>query len=179
MGKALYTYLVLFVVVFVYHALSFPLVEYLIPAYLLIIPYSIDKKINLQPSVRDALIGLAASAVLLMPLYLALYMTGRSFNLISAKAVVFQLFAISLPEEVYFRGFLQERLGNNIKGLIIASILFSIMHIPQFIFHGDVYCLLTFLPSLVMGFLYMKTSNVLPSAIFHFMSNVVFLGFVL
>jgi len=51
------------------------------------------------------------------------------------------------------------------------------MHVPQLIFYGDIYSVMTFFPSLVMGFLYMRTSNVLPSIIFHFFANIVYLGF--
>ncbi|HXX80085.1 MAG TPA: CPBP family intramembrane glutamic endopeptidase [Thermodesulfovibrionales bacterium] len=90
--------------------------------------------------------------------------------------MIFQLFGVAIPEEVYFRGFLQQRLGNTLKSVLTVSLLFSFMHLPQFIFYGDRYSLLTFFPSLVMGLLYWRTSNVLPSVIFHFCSNIVFLG---
>jgi len=103
--------------------------------------------------------------------------TGKVFAMQPAGAVLYQLVGISFPEEVYFRGFLQERVGNTVRGVLIVSALFSFMHIPQFILYGDTYSLLTFFPSLVMGFLYLRTSNVLPSTLFHFCSNVVFLGF--
>jgi membrane protease YdiL (CAAX protease family) len=102
--------------------------------------------------------------------------TGKGFAMPPAEAVLYQLAVISFPEEIYFRGFLQEVLGNTLKGVLIVSVLFSLMHLPQFVFHGDPKSLLTFFPSLVMGFLYWKTSNLLPSALFHFFSNVLFLG---
>ena len=123
------------------------------------------------------LLGIIVSIIILTPFYVVLSFTGKTFGLLSINTIVFQLLGISFPEEVFFRGFLQEKFGNTIKGLLIVSILFSLMHIPQFIFYGDIYSLLTFFPSLIMGFLYMKTSNVFPSTIFHFLSNVIFLGF--
>jgi len=162
-----------------YHAFSLPLLRYLIPLYLFSIPCAIEGRINIRLSMRDAMAGFMAAAVLLIPFYLFLSMGGRGFTFMPVRAVLFQLLAVSLPEEVYFRGFLQERLGNNVRGLLIVSVMFSIMHLPQFIFYNDPYPLLTFFPSLVMGLLYMKSSNVLPSTIFHFLSNVVFLGFML
>jgi len=88
--------------------------------------------------------------------------------------ILFHLFIVSLPEEIYFRGFLQEAIGNNIKGVIMVSILFSIIHLPKLIFDGDLSSALTFFPSIVMGYLYMKTSNILPSVIFHFSANILF-----
>ncbi|MEW6001325.1 MAG: CPBP family intramembrane glutamic endopeptidase [Nitrospirota bacterium] len=127
---------------------------------------------------KDIFWGLTVSFILLLPLYIFLYL-GREFSFPSFDFIVFQLLGVSLPEEVFFRGFLQDQFGNNIKGLFFVSIIFSIMHVPRFIFHGDIYSLLTFFPSLIMGFLYMKTSNVLPSIIFHFLSNIVFLGFMI
>ncbi len=90
------------------------------------------------------------------------------------EVILFHLFIVSIPEEIYFRGFLQEVIGNNIKGVVMVSVLFSIIHLPKLIFDGDLSSALTFFPSLVMGYLYMKTSNILPSVIFHFTANIVF-----
>ncbi len=118
--------------------------------------------------------GIIASVVLLVPFWYLFSQTGKPFSVPHTSFFLFQLFGIALPEEAYFRGFLQERLGNNTKAVLIVSLLFSLMHLPQFIFYGDRLSLLTFFPSLVMGFLYLGTSNVLPSAIFHFSSNIVF-----
>jgi membrane protease YdiL (CAAX protease family) len=121
--------------------------------------------------------GLLVSLALLVPFWYFMAHSGKGFVMLPAAAVLYQLVGISLPEEVYFRGFLQELTGNTIKGVLGVSILFSFMHLPRFIFHGDHNALLTFFPSLVMGFLYLRTSNILPSVIFHFFSNVLFLGF--
>lgn len=162
--------------VFTYHAFSFSFFKYVIPLFLVAVPYILQGGFNLRFSVRDAVKGLMASAVILVPFWL-LFSQGKEFHGLPAGALLFQLLGISLPEEVYFRGFLQDRIGNNLRGLLIVSVLFAVMHLPRFIFHGDPYSLLTFFPSLVMGYLYFKTSNVLPSAIFHFLSNIVFLGF--
>ena len=126
---------------------------------------------------KDILAGTVASFVILAPFWFFASSTGRVFTLIPANALLYQVAAIAFPEEVYFRGFLQESLGNDLRALLIISLLFALMHVPQFIFYRDPYALLTFFPSLVMGFLYLRTSNVLPSAIFHFLSNTVFLGF--
>ena len=104
-------------------------------------------------------------------------LAGKTFTFLSVGSILFQLLAVSLPEEFYFRGFLQEIFGNTVRAVISVSALFSLMHLPQFIFYGDIYALLTFFPSLCMGFLYMRTSNVIPSIIFHFMANVIFSGF--
>ena len=123
------------------------------------------------------MLGIVVSIIVLAPFYVIFSFFGKSFGLMPLSAMAFQLLGISFPEEIFFRGFLQERFGNNIKGLLIVSILFSLMHMPQFIFYGDIYSLFTFFPSLIMGILYMKTSNVLPSTIFHFLSNIVFLVF--
>lgn len=173
----MYTYLILIVMVFVYHAFSFGPLKYLIPAFLLAMPYALQGKVKLRISLKDTAIGIIASALLLVPFWLLMSQGGKPFSFPPANIMFFQLIGISLPEEVYFRGFLQERSGNNFKGLLIVSILFSIAHMPQFIFYNDIFSLLTFFPSLAMGFLYLKTSNILPPTIFHFFSNVLFLGF--
>ncbi len=162
--------------VFVYHAFSFCLLKYLIPLFLTVTPYIFRARINIRFSINHIITGITVSVLILLPFWYLMMLNGKSFVFLSSGAVLFQLFGVSLPEEIYFRGYLQEKLGNNFKGLLIGSVLFSIMHLPQLVFYGDVYSVMTFFPSLIMGFLYMKTSNIIPSVIFHFNANVVFLG---
>jgi len=159
-----------------YHAFSLSLLKYLIPLYLFAVPLLFRETIHLRFSVKDAATGIVVSAVVLLPFWYLSSHLGRPFASLPVNAVIFQLLGVAVPEEVYFRGFLQQRLGNTLKAVLAVSLLFSFMHLPQFIFYGDTYSLLTFFPSLVMGLLYWRTSNVLPSAIFHFCSNIVFLG---
>jgi len=134
-------------------------------------------KINLRFSRRDLVAGIVTSVIILAPFSYFAASTGKVFTVLPSGAMLYQLVGVAFPEEVYFRGFLQEKLGNTIRGLLVVSFLFSLMHLPQFIFYRDPYALLTFFPSLVMGFLYLRTSNILPSMIFHFLSNSVFFGF--
>ena len=134
-------------------------------------------KINLRFSRRDLVAGIVTSVIILAPFSYFAASTGKVFTVLPSGAMLYQLAGVAFPEEVYFRGFLQEKLGNTIRGLLVVSFLFSLMHLPQFILYRDPYALLTFFPSLVMGFLYLRTSNILPSMIFHFLSNALFLGF--
>ncbi len=160
----------------VYHAFSLFLLRYLIPLFLLSVPLILRERINLRFSLRDSAAGVLVSVLILLPFWYFMARGGRGFVMPPGDAVLYQLVGISFPEEVYFRGFLQEKIGNTIKGVLITSVLFSLMHLPQFVFHHDAYALLTFFPSLVMGILYWRTSNVLPSTLFHFFSNIMFIG---
>ncbi len=211
--------------VFVYHAFSISVFEYLIPAFLIIASYTAQNRPNFSFRAKDILLAVIVSLTTLLPVIYFMSQGNKGFSLLPAGSMFFQFFGVSLPEEVYFRGFLQEslcrkadskkhenspspssppvkggeieksplplwervrervkkvfsgqRLGNNIKSILLVSALFSLMHLPQTIFYGDSYPLLTFFPSLIMGFLYMRTSNILPSVIFHFLANVVWLG---
>jgi hypothetical protein len=92
----------------------------------------------------------------------------------SAGRVLYQFFGVALPEEFYFRGFLQDELGNNLRAVIFVSILFSFMHLPRLIFYSDLLSMMTFFPSLIMGYLYLKTGNILASTVFHFLANTAF-----
>ena len=161
---------------YAYHAFPLSFLKYLIPFYLLAVPFLFRETIQVRFSMKDAVTGIIVSAAVLFPFWYFFSHPGRPFELLPVGAVMFQLLGVAVPEEVYFRGFLQQRLGNTLKGVLLVSLLFSFMHLPQFIFYGDRYSLLTFFPSLVMGLLYWRTSNIMPSAIFHFSSNIVFLG---
>lgn len=161
----------------VYHAFSFAFIKYFIPFYLLTVSCLFSFKINFRFSLKDFIAGITVSIAVLFPFFYFMTFAGKTFTFLSVGSILFQLLAVSLPEEFYFRGFLQEIFGNTVRAVISVSALFSLMHLPQFIFYGDIYALLTFFPSLCMGFLYMRTSNVIPSIIFHFMANVIFSGF--
>jgi len=158
-----------------YHAFPTSFLKYLIPLYLVVTPALLQGTLHLRFSVKDAATGIVVSAVVLLPFWYFFSQQGRPFTLLPASAVIFQFLGVSLPEEVYFRGFLQHKLGNTLREALVVSLLFSLVHLPQFVLYGDRYSLLTFFPSLVMGFLYWRTSNVLPSVIFHFASNIMFL----
>jgi membrane protease YdiL (CAAX protease family) len=160
----------------VYHAFSFGVFKYLIPFFLMAVPFFMTNSINIKLKMRDVLFGVITSTIVLLPFWFLIWTAGNRPQLVPVQVLAFQLIGISLPEEAYFRGFLQEILGNNIRGVIVTSILFAIMHLPQLVFYGDGYALLTFFPSLVMGYIYMQTSNILPSIIFHFSANILFLG---
>ena len=64
------------------------------------------------------------------PLRWVLLGTGALFLLVMA----FLLFTTALTEEVFFRGYLQTRLerltGSRFAGLLLASVLFGVYHLP-------------------------------------------------
>lgn len=140
---------------------------------------------------KGVLLGLGVSAVLLSVYItvIALYghYTGKSLivNALSVSFVLTQLLMVALPEEVFFRGYLQNKLGNNIKGVIIVSLLFAVGHFITLCLgggHNLAICsqaILTFFPSLVMGYLYLQTKTLWASIIFHFFANIVHIAIAL
>ena len=173
--KAFCTYAVLLAIVFPAQAFHLRFFDYLVPLYLFAVPLVLKRRTNINFSVRHILLGLLVSLIILLPFF-AVFSPGKKFVPMGLGAALFQLLGISFPEEVYFRGFLQEVFGNDLRGAVIVSLLFAGAHLPGLFFYGDSYAPLTFIPSLVMGLLYMRTSNVVPSTIFHFLSNVMYLG---
>ena len=134
---------------------------------------------------RGALTGIAVTIVILL-IYIAvlagygLY-AGKllTFNKLSYSFILIQLLLVALPEEVFFRGYLQQKLGNTVKGIIAVSLLFALAHFVTLCLgsgHGLSVCsqaVLTFFPSLVMGYLFMTTGTLWASIIFHFLANVI------
>jgi membrane protease YdiL (CAAX protease family) len=176
--KALYAYAGLLLLSVCSYVLPHRAFTFVLPAYLTLMPFLLGGRIHFSLSARHFRVGLLVSALVLLPLSLA-FADFRIIRAITLQTLAMQLFAVSLPEEIFFRGFLQDVLGNDLRGVIAVSVLFSVAHLPAMLFGGDVFALMTFFPSLVMGLLYMKTSNILPSTVFHFLSNVVFSAFVI
>ncbi|MDA8240405.1 MAG: CPBP family intramembrane metalloprotease [Nitrospiraceae bacterium] len=173
--NAIYAYAVLLLIVIPAHAFSLRFLDYLTPVYLVATPLALGKRVNINFSGRQIALAVIVSAVILLP-FLFFFSVTRKFVPLETGAMAVQLFGVSFPEEIFFRGFLQDTLGNNYKAVIITSLLFAAAHLPAFFFSGDSSAPLTFFPSLVMGFLYLRTSNVIPATIFHFLANVVYLG---
>lgn len=140
---------------------------------------------------KGVLLGLGVSAVLLSIYTAFIYFYGLYvgqklvINSLPVAFILTQLLMVALPEEVFFRGYLQNKIGNNIKGIIIVSLLFAIGHFVTLCLaggHSIAICsqaILTFFPSLVMGYLYLKTKTLWASIIFHFFANIVHIAIAL
>lgn len=176
--KALYAYAGLLILSLFSYILPHRAFNLLLPAYLVAAPLLLGGRIRFSFSIGDLGFGLLVSAVVLVPFSLA-FTDLKIIKAITLQSMMMQFFAVALPEEAFFRGYLQDVLRNDLRGVLMVSILFSAAHLPGLLFQGDTTALLTFFPSLIMGLLYMKTSNILPSTIFHFLSNVAVSGFVL
>ena len=173
--EPLLAYAVLLILVFSAHAFHLRFLDYIVPLYLLAVPLVLKSRTNIVFSVRHILLGLLVSLIVLSPFF-AILSPEKRFAALGLGAAMFQLLGVAFPEEVFFRGFLQEAFGNNVRGAVVVSLLFAGAHLPGLFFYGDLYAPLTFFPSLIMGLLYMRTSNVVPSTIFHFFSNIMYLG---
>lgn len=192
--QKLYNYLIPLIVYITLISLIF-LMKYLISwslaatvsAFLMLaVPFILKNDMrDLRWDPRGVLWGIAVTIVILL-IYIAvlagygLY-AGKSltFNKLSYSFVLIQLLLVALPEEVFFRGYLQQKLGNTVKGVIVVSLLFALAHFVTLCLgggHGLSVCsqaVLTFFPSLVMGYLYMSTGTLWASIIFHFLANIV------
>ena len=77
----------------------------------------------------------------------------------------------ALPEEWFFRAYLQKCLGNNVAAVLLVSLMFSLMH---YITHRSVETWLVFIPSIFFGWIYKKTDDLILVVILHALSNLVF-----
>lgn len=148
----------------------------IVPLLMVALPFLLTGAVRFRLSRHDCALGTWASLILVAPLILAGLVAGRTFAAPGIAALAYQLFAVSLPEETFFRGYLQEVLGNRTRALLVTSALFTAAHMPRALFLGEWHLILTFFPSLVMGWLYMRTGNILPGIIFHFAANTLFLA---
>ena len=142
-------------------------------------PYLMKSKVTgLKWNLNGVLLGVAVS-VIILSIYVFIVNKPIKLGKISYTLFILQFFLVALPEEVFFRGYLQEKIGNNLRGILIVSFLFAIGHFATVCYGGGyvgIGCLkilLTFFPSIVMGFMYAKTGTLWGSVIFHFLANVV------
>jgi membrane protease YdiL (CAAX protease family) len=134
---------------------------------------------GLNWNLDGVLLGVAASVVILS-LYVIIVGNSLQLSRVSYSLIILQLFLVAVPEEVFFRGYLQEKMGNNLKGVLVVSLLFAVGHFVTGCVGGGlggVNCtktLLTFFPSIVMGYVYATSGTLWGNIIFHFLSNIVY-----
>ena len=142
-----------------------------LPVLMVMFPIITGHRVKLSFAGKDLILGLIVSAVVLLPYSI---LSGGHLRTVTGYYIFFQLLSVAFPEEFFFRGFLQDSAGRNLKAVVTISVLFAAAHLPKAIFLGEWISLLSFFPSLVMGWLYMKTSNIVPCAIFHLLANLVY-----
>lgn len=138
--------------------------DYLLPLLFLLLPY-LDRKWHaprLFPNTRLAALWLV-SMLAIAALLLAYPRTLMPFLRI--------LLLAALPEEWFFRGYLQKRYGNGTVAILIVSLMFSLLH---FLTRDIEAALLVFVPSVTFGWLYQKTGDLLLIVLVHALSNLVY-----
>ena len=140
---------------------------------------------GLKWNLRGVLIGVVLSVIILslyVLLSMAVFDKPLRLDKVSYLVIIQHLLLVSVPEEVFFRGYLQEEIGNNLKGIIIVSLLFAVGHLAVRCMGlgcsgaGYVENLLTFFPSLVMGYMYLISGTLWANIVFHFLANVVYIA---
>lgn len=183
--KPILSYLLLILSVFILqHFLDSGTVFSISAALMLLIPFLANTEYNyFYFNTRSFLRGVLISVGVLAVYFLIL----SSYNLISGRFpglreagysfFLIQFILVAIPEELFFRGYLQREFGNDYRAVIIVSLLFATAHlvIVCATSGGLSVCIqngLTFFPSLVMGYLYMKTGTLWSSIFFHFCANI-------
>ena len=157
--------------------------------FMLWVPFLLDRRtadvFRFDPRrlLRGAGISIAVLFSYVVCLYLLSTYLGKTVRFVEPTALfaLTHLVAIAFPEEFFFRGYLQRTLGRGWGAVIAASALFALAHLLVIcVSSGGGYCAqnaLTFFPSLVMGYLYMRTGTIWSSVFFHFAANIVYLSF--
>jgi membrane protease YdiL (CAAX protease family) len=101
-----------------------------------------------------------------------------------SPSLVYGLVAFAIAgfgEEIVWRGYIQTRLiaySGTLKGLVATSLLFAILHFPvRYYQHSGVAlealasALLVLPVGLLFGYIMLKSQNIIPSSIFHLLTN--------
>lgn len=149
---------------------------HVLPFFLIAIPFVARRDFPLWLNIYHATLGFGITAGILVVTVAALVAAGKRFSVPSVELVVTQLLLVALPEEAFFRGYLQHSFGGGSRSVVLGSVLFWGAHLPAYLVTGDASALLVFFLSLVMGWLYDRTGNILPGIIFHGCANTLWLS---
>lgn len=120
---------------------------------------------------------LTITAILFLSDYFHLVKWDPKFPLITGIWLLIQLFLVVIPEEVFYRGFIQHEIAKNLKiplsglfAVLLTSLIFALIHIlfiPKFTF-----ILCTFVTSLLYGTIYQLTGKIESSILTHYITNI-------
>lgn len=181
------SYLILVVlIIFLSTFSNWGLVLSLAATYMLVIPFILGRDEHIFSFKWHGFIKGVVISVVILFLYVLAYklytlVAGAELGIreFSYTFILVQFLMVALPEEVFFRGYLQKEFGNNIISVVIVSLLFAAAHLVTICLSGGAgfgTCAqngLTFFPSLVMGYLYLRTGTIWSSVFFHFFANLV------
>jgi len=141
---------------------------------------------------REAVKQLLMVSVIVLPVFGAVYLIyfgwWRGAAIVPSlperwwSMVAYQLFYIGFPEELFFRGYLQQRFDDAFgrpwrlfgaswgPGLLLANLLFAAGHL---LVTGDPGRLNVFFPGLLFGWLQARTGALIAPMLFHGLCNIV------
>ena len=137
------------------------------------------------PKAKAWLWSLALAAIIFPPFVVGYFIVWGKGEVIAPPSVVAKIFAVQLvwvaiPEELFFRGYMQTRLYDRYEGgidvlgvrvgwaIVITSALFAAGHLVT---KPHILRLFVFFPSLIFGWLRERTGSVFCSALFHALCN--------
>ena len=138
--------------------------DWLLPILFLLLPF-VDVQWSM-PRIPFAWQSLISWVVLSVVIILLLLQNTQLVDLFTMMVLL-----AALPEEWFFRAYLQKRLGNHIAAVLIVSLLFWLMH---YITHRSVETWLVFIPSVFFGWVYKKTDDLILVVILHALSNLLY-----
>lgn len=140
--------------------------------------------------VKQSLIYFSLASLVIFPVFLLgahLYQSFLGYSYQSASMngllnlILGQIIMVALPEEVFFRGYMQKELKTIFKkdyqigllsvnkGVLLTSFLFAISHS---LITVQWWHLFIFFPSMIFAFLKEKTGTILAPILFHASSNI-------
>ncbi|WP_150467142.1 CPBP family intramembrane glutamic endopeptidase [Francisella sp. SYW-9] len=151
----------------------------LILTYLILIIFSseikfLDKPKNITSTLKlGCLYGVLAIIILLPTSYIFSFIK-YDFKLTSYTLIFIfvNLIFTCIPEEIFWRGFIQTKIQNYINptlAVLITSLAFASIHI---IFAGIYFAILAFVASIIYGLAYIKTKRIEVSIICHYLVNI-------
>lgn len=100
--------------------------------------------------------------------------------------LLYQFMYIAVAEEIFFRGYVQNNILKTASAItreqhrllqwisiIISAACFATAHV---VIQGEIISVLTFLPGLVLGWLFVRTRSLLAPILFHGLANVFYLS---
>ena len=120
---------------------------------------------------------LSGIIILALTQYLQIISWDPKFPLITPTWLILQLFFVVIPEEVFYRGFIQREIAKNLNNsfggalaVLITSLLFALIHI--FFIQNLAFIVVVFVTSILYGTIYQLTKKIESAILTHLFTNI-------
>ncbi|BCD92415.1 CAAX amino protease [Francisella halioticida] len=134
----------------------------------------LNKLNKILPTLKSGFLYGLIAVLILLPISYTFSFIRYDFKLTNYTLIFIfvNLIFTCIPEEIFWRGFIQTKVQTYTNPIVSVSIISSIFALIHILFAGIFFAILAFIASIIYGLAYIKTKKIEVSIICHYLVNI-------